>query len=167
MWHDRAASPRTTLPRMRWRPQTQRPGPIQALLQPQMASSTKRQIIPPAHTSRLCWQIRPRAIPSSADFAALWLGKHGALMKPFILQSDARCVCLSRLCISALHTVDLCAQVALPACGTCGLATPRPFVCLDCAYFGCWNDDHIVEHLNEENHRFCASIYTYDLPCFF
>jgi ubiquitin carboxyl-terminal hydrolase 22/27/51 len=49
-------------------------------------------------------------------------------------------------------------QVALPMCGTCGLVTPRPFVCLDCAFSGCWQDDHIVEHLKDENHRFCASM---------
>ncbi|KAF8502664.1 hypothetical protein F5888DRAFT_1800198 [Russula emetica] len=55
----------------------------------------------------------------------------------------------------ALHSAKR-RKVALPTCGTCGLATPRPFVCLDCAFSGCWQDDHIVEHLREENHRFCV-----------
>ncbi|KAN0123099.1 cysteine proteinase, partial [Russula decolorans] len=55
----------------------------------------------------------------------------------------------------ALHSAKR-RKVALPTCGTCGLATPRPFVCLDCAFSGCWQDDHIVEHLKDENHRFCV-----------
>jgi hypothetical protein len=52
---------------------------------------------------------------------------------------------------------QICGQVALPTCGTCGVVTPRPFVCLDCAFSGCWQGDHIVDHLKDENHRFCAS----------
>ncbi|KAH9958065.1 hypothetical protein BC827DRAFT_1222024 [Russula dissimulans] len=55
----------------------------------------------------------------------------------------------------ALHSVKR-RKLALPTCGTCGLAIPRPFVCLDCAYSGCWQDEHVVEHLNDENHRFCV-----------
>ncbi|KAH9991013.1 hypothetical protein BJV77DRAFT_1009515 [Russula vinacea] len=55
----------------------------------------------------------------------------------------------------ALHSAKR-RKVALPMCGTCGLVTPRPFVCLDCAFSGCWQDDHIVEHLKDENHRFCV-----------
>jgi ubiquitin carboxyl-terminal hydrolase 22/27/51 len=30
-------------------------------------------------------------------------------------------------------------------------------VCLDCAFFGCWQDDHILDHLKADNHRFCVS----------
>ncbi|KAI0250551.1 hypothetical protein BJV78DRAFT_1218500 [Lactifluus subvellereus] len=45
-------------------------------------------------------------------------------------------------------------KVASPTCGTCGLTPPRPFVCLDCAFFGCWQDDHILDHLKYDNHRF-------------
>ncbi|KAI0272101.1 hypothetical protein BGY98DRAFT_1002523 [Russula aff. rugulosa BPL654] len=55
----------------------------------------------------------------------------------------------------ALHSAKR-RKVALPTCGTCGLATPRPFVCLDCAFSGCWQDDHIADHLKDENHRFCV-----------
>ena len=34
---------------------------------------------------------------------------------------------------------------------------PRPFVCLECAFSGCWQDEHILEHLKDEGHKFCAS----------
>ncbi|KAI9463201.1 hypothetical protein BJY52DRAFT_1253633 [Lactarius psammicola] len=55
----------------------------------------------------------------------------------------------------ALHSAKR-RKVASPICGTCGLTMPRPFVCLDCAFSGCWQDEHILEHLKNEGHRFCV-----------
>ncbi|KAH9010113.1 hypothetical protein EDB85DRAFT_2053774 [Lactarius pseudohatsudake] len=55
----------------------------------------------------------------------------------------------------ALHSAKR-RKVASPICGTCGLTMSRPFVCLECAFSGCWQDEHILEHLKDEGHRFCV-----------
>jgi len=157
LWHYRAVRRRTPLPpRMLWQTWLDL---IQALLPLQMVSSTNQQIILAAHISRLCWQILSRVDPCSRTIAAWWLGEHDGPMKHFIPRSGVRSVYPIRLW-HLLH-LQRHVQLALPTCGTCRLATPRPFVCLDCAYSGCWQDDHVVEHLNDENHRFCAHTYPY------
>lgn len=48
------------------------------------------------------------------------------------------------------------AQMQLPSCGTCGLTLHRPFICLDCSYGGCWHGGHVLGHLKDLGHRFCA-----------
>ncbi|KAI0259604.1 hypothetical protein BC834DRAFT_833247 [Gloeopeniophorella convolvens] len=55
----------------------------------------------------------------------------------------------------ALHAAKR-RKIASPTCGTCGLTTPRPFVCLECPYSGCWQDEHVLDHLRDEGHRFCV-----------
>ncbi|KAI0044293.1 cysteine proteinase [Auriscalpium vulgare] len=47
-------------------------------------------------------------------------------------------------------------KIASPVCGTCALVIARPFVCLHCSYAGCWKDEHVAEHLKEEEHLFCT-----------
>jgi Zn-finger in ubiquitin-hydrolases and other protein len=119
-----------------------------------MAFSTKQRITTAAHISSLSLQTLPSVILCSKHFAALFSGRHRRPMMPSILQNGARCVS-SPLLIWLTVPVD--EQVASPTCGTCGLAPPRPFVCLDCAFFACWQDDHILDHLKDDNHRFCTS----------
>ena len=55
----------------------------------------------------------------------------------------------TRIRVSAVHAhVCIGSTSHVRRCGTCRPATPRPFVCLDCAFSGCWQDDHIVEHFD-------------------
>ena len=46
-------------------------------------------------------------------------------------------------------------KVASPNCGTCSMTLARPFVCLHCAYSGCWTKSHIHSHLRHTGHFFC------------
>jgi Zn-finger in ubiquitin-hydrolases and other protein len=106
------------------------------------------------HISPHSLQTLPNVVLCSRHFAALFCGRHRRPMMPSSLHTCARCVS-SPLLIRL--TVPLDEQVASPTCGTCGSAPPRPFVCLDCALFACWQDDHILDHLKDDNHRFCTS----------
>ncbi|EPQ54170.1 cysteine proteinase [Gloeophyllum trabeum ATCC 11539] len=47
-------------------------------------------------------------------------------------------------------------KVTCPTCNTCGSSLARPFVCLHCSFTGCWSGGHIVDHLREASHDFCA-----------
>lgn len=49
-------------------------------------------------------------------------------------------------------------KISAPTCGTCGLSLSRPFACLHCGYSGCWQDEHVTEHLKDEGHFFCADV---------
>ncbi|KAI9458625.1 hypothetical protein BJY52DRAFT_415084 [Lactarius psammicola] len=80
-----------------------------------------------SHISTL-FRIWLRASRCSRRFAAQSYRKHNGLRTRFIPQNGER-------------------QVAFPICGTCELAMPHPFVCLECAFSGCWQDEPILEHL--------------------
>ncbi|KAF8872581.1 cysteine proteinase [Infundibulicybe gibba] len=56
-------------------------------------------------------------------------------------------------------------KVAAPICGSCSISLPRPFVCLHCTYSGCWSNGHILGHLNESEHIFCADAKTGAIFC--
>ena len=119
-----------------------------------MAFSTKQRTTTAAHISSLSLQTLPSVILCSKHFAALFSGRHRRPMMPSILQNGARCVS-SPLLIRLPVPAD--EQIASPTCGTCGSAPPRSFVCLDCAFFACWQDDNILDHLKDDNHRFFTS----------
>ncbi|KAF9048837.1 cysteine proteinase [Panaeolus papilionaceus] len=46
-------------------------------------------------------------------------------------------------------------KIAAPTCTTCDLSLSRPFACLQCNYVGCWSDNHVIRHLNDQGHYFC------------
>lgn len=52
------------------------------------------------------------------------------------------------------------AQVAAPSCDTCTAVLSRPFVCLSCAFAGCWANGHVTNHLHESGHPFCTSLFS-------
>ncbi|TFK34607.1 cysteine proteinase [Crucibulum laeve] len=56
-------------------------------------------------------------------------------------------------------------KVAAPACSTCNLSLSRPFACLHCVYAGCWVGGHIVDHLKDKDHTFCADVKTGSVFC--
>ncbi|RDB25874.1 Ubiquitin carboxyl-terminal hydrolase 22 [Hypsizygus marmoreus] len=56
-------------------------------------------------------------------------------------------------------------KISSPLCATCNLFLARPFACLHCLYIGCWDDGHVVEHLNEESHTFCVDAKTGSVLC--
>ncbi|TDL25569.1 cysteine proteinase [Rickenella mellea] len=56
-------------------------------------------------------------------------------------------------------------KISMPTCGTCGLTLVRPFICLDCPFGGCWHGGHIVDHLKEAKHRFCADVKSGSVFC--
>ncbi|KAF8230589.1 cysteine proteinase [Tricholoma matsutake] len=56
-------------------------------------------------------------------------------------------------------------KVSSPSCGTCNLTLARPFACLHCSYTGCWSGDHVIEHLRQEVHNFCADAKTGAVFC--
>ncbi|KIL65738.1 hypothetical protein M378DRAFT_197865 [Amanita muscaria Koide BX008] len=56
-------------------------------------------------------------------------------------------------------------KIASPTCGTCDLPLFRPYVCLHCDYTGCWTESHVVDHLREESHLFCADAKTGCVYC--
>lgn len=45
-----------------------------------------------------------------------------------------------------------------PTCGTCEKTLARPFVCLHCNFMGCWEQNHVTEHLTDEEHTFCECV---------
>ncbi|VDC04805.1 unnamed protein product [Peniophora sp. CBMAI 1063] len=45
-------------------------------------------------------------------------------------------------------------KLSAPECGTCRRTLARPFVCLQCSFAACWQDEHISEHLADEIHYF-------------
>ncbi|KAI0058599.1 cysteine proteinase [Artomyces pyxidatus] len=49
-------------------------------------------------------------------------------------------------------------KISSPACGTCATTMPRPFTCLHCGYAGCWKDEHVTEHMKDEDHTFCVDV---------
>ncbi|KAJ7692121.1 hypothetical protein B0H17DRAFT_1061969 [Mycena rosella] len=55
-------------------------------------------------------------------------------------------------------------KVSVPTCGTCQLALHRPFVCLHCAYAGCWKNGHVATHLQESSTR--ADVKSGSIFCF-
>ncbi|KAJ7266551.1 hypothetical protein C8J57DRAFT_1328141 [Mycena rebaudengoi] len=57
-------------------------------------------------------------------------------------------------------------KISVPTCGTCHLALVRPFVCLHCSYAGCWKNGHVVTHLQESQHIFCADVKSGSVYCF-
>ncbi|KAH8118181.1 cysteine proteinase [Phellopilus nigrolimitatus] len=56
-------------------------------------------------------------------------------------------------------------KLQAPACGACGLALHRPFVCLHCAFGGCWKDGHVLAHMRNLGHQFCADVKTGTVFC--
>ncbi|EJD06815.1 cysteine proteinase [Fomitiporia mediterranea MF3/22] len=56
-------------------------------------------------------------------------------------------------------------KLQTPTCGTCGLVLHRPFICLHCSYGGCWKDSHILAHMKDLNHQFCADVKTGSVFC--
>jgi len=53
----------------------------------------------------------------------------------------------------------------MPTCGTCNLVLHRPFICLHCSFGGCWRGGHIVNHLRDLNHHFCADVKSGSVYC--
>ncbi|KAI0315555.1 hypothetical protein OF83DRAFT_1199383 [Amylostereum chailletii] len=49
-------------------------------------------------------------------------------------------------------------KLSAPQCDACRQTLTRPFVCLHCAYAGCWAEEHIIEHLEDEGHLFCVDV---------
>lgn len=43
-------------------------------------------------------------------------------------------------------------------CLTCVHRGPRIYSCLHCVFFGCWNSNHIVDHLVEKSHTLGSKI---------
>ncbi|TFK45814.1 cysteine proteinase [Heliocybe sulcata] len=56
-------------------------------------------------------------------------------------------------------------KIACPSCSGCGSSLARPFVCLHCSFMGCWSDGHILDHLRDASHRFCAESKLGSLYC--
>jgi ubiquitin carboxyl-terminal hydrolase 22/27/51 len=55
------------------------------------------------------------------------------------------------------YVADTKEKIGSPTCGTCGVTSARPFVCLHCPYSGCWAKGHIRGHLRHTGHFFCES----------
>ncbi|EPS95951.1 hypothetical protein FOMPIDRAFT_152388 [Fomitopsis schrenkii] len=55
-------------------------------------------------------------------------------------------------------------KLSLPACGTCQ-STLRQFACLQCAFFGCWHNGHVKDHLEDAGHNFCVDVKTGSIYC--
>ncbi|KAI0342806.1 cysteine proteinase [Trametopsis cervina] len=56
-------------------------------------------------------------------------------------------------------------RVSAPSCGACGTTLARPFVCLACAYTGCWAEEHVQGHLRAAGHGFCVDARTGSIFC--
>ncbi|KZV68313.1 cysteine proteinase [Peniophora sp. CONT] len=56
-------------------------------------------------------------------------------------------------------------KLSAPQCGTCHRTLARPFVCLQCSFAGCWQDEHISEHLADEAHYFAVDTNTGAVFC--
>ncbi|PCH42519.1 cysteine proteinase [Wolfiporia cocos MD-104 SS10] len=52
-----------------------------------------------------------------------------------------------------------------PTCGTCEQVLTRPFVCIQCRYTGCWQDGHVKQHLDDNQHGFCIDVRSGSLFC--
>ncbi|KAF9262427.1 cysteine proteinase [Marasmius fiardii PR-910] len=47
-------------------------------------------------------------------------------------------------------------KITVFPCNDCDVSLARPFFCLHCSYAGCWNNNHIVDHLKKADHLFCV-----------
>ncbi|EIW83703.1 cysteine proteinase [Coniophora puteana RWD-64-598 SS2] len=56
-------------------------------------------------------------------------------------------------------------KVGVPTCDTCYMTLARPFVCLSCSFGGCWAEGHMVDHLRESGHSFCADTRSGSVYC--
>ncbi|PWN50274.1 cysteine proteinase [Violaceomyces palustris] len=64
-------------------------------------------------------------------------------------------------------------KLEYPTCSECAIELHRPFICLECAFLGCFladqssgsGESHIIRHLRNSNHRFAFDIIRGTLFC--